>query len=212
MVRVSRRRFIASSAAAGLAGVVLPHGAFGVDSGYSPDGRVNVKASGDDRSGHNAIILFSGQPIARHIGEGKFSAVFHNSDHSVEDRIDHWRTASYTESTGCFYSKETAELNWNANVLVQVEYKILSPQIVRKKIRFHQADMYDLLYQVTNALEPFDPPASFSSSIELDSKGGPFREPFPAVGFRTRQRYGSAARFFRISQWSNRIIRRDGSL
>lgn len=212
MVRVSRRRFIASSAAAGLAGVVLPHGAFGVDSGYSPDGRVNVKAAGDDRSGHNAIILFSGQPIARHMGEGEFSAVFHNSDHSVEDRIDHWRAASYTESAGVLLLEGNCKLlNLNANVLVQVEYKILSPQIVRKKIRFHQADMYDLLYQVTNALEPFDPPASFWSFSELNCKGGPLREPFPAVGFRTEGNVtvGLLTYSGYRNGW-NRIIRRDG--
>jgi hypothetical protein len=212
MVRVSRRRFIASSAAAGLAGVMLPQGAFGIRSEHSPSGRVSVKATGDGRSGYQAIILFSGRSIARHLGEGEFSAVFHNSDHSIEDRVDHWRAVSYTESKEGLLLEGNCKLpNLNANILVKMEYKVLTPQIVRKKIRLHQTDMYDLLYQVTNALEPFDPPASFWSFNELNCKGGPLHEPFPAAGFRTNDNVtvGLLTDSGYRNGW-NRIIRRDG--
>lgn len=152
MVRVSRRQFIASSTAAGLAGVILPQGAFGIEAGHSPSGRVSVKATGDARSGYQAIILFSGRPIARHRGEGEFSAVFHNSDHSIEDRVDHWRAASYTESEEGLLLEGNCKLpNSNANIFVKVEYKILTPHIVRKKIHLHQTDMYGVLYLITNS-------------------------------------------------------------
>src|ERR1700693_414949 len=185
MVRVSRRRFIASSAAAGLAGVILPQGAFGIEAEHSAGRRVSVKATGDARSGYQAIILFSGRPIVRHRG-GEFSAFFHNSDHSIEDRVDHWRAVSYTESEERLLLEGNCKLpNFNANILVKVVYKVLTPKNVRKKIHLYQTDMYDLLYQVTNALEPFDPPASLWSFNEFNCKGGPLHEPFPAAGFRT---------------------------
>src|ERR1700752_838285 len=142
MVRVSRRRFIRSSAAAGLAGVILPQGAFGIEAGHSPSGGASVKVTGDPRSGYHAVVLFGGRPIARHRGEGEFSAVFHNSDHSVEDRIEHWRAVSYTESEDGLLLEGNCDLpNLNANIFVKVQYKVLTPQIVRKKICLHQTDM-----------------------------------------------------------------------
>jgi hypothetical protein len=195
-----------------MAGAILPQNVFGAEAQDSSRGRLTVKVAGDARSGYQAILVFRGRPIARHSGGGDFSAIFHNSDHSIEDRVDYWRAASYTENEdGLLLEGSCKLLRLNTKVSVRVEYKVVAPRIVRKRILFHQVDMYDLLYQLTNSVESVDPPASFWSFNELNCKGGPLREPFPAVGFRTNDNItvGLLTDSGYRNGW-NRIVRRDG--
>jgi hypothetical protein len=211
MTRISRRQFIATSAATGLAGMVFPRSAFanGVDAPF--DRHVSLKALGSARDGYQAVILFDGRTAARS-GKGEFSAVFHNTDHSVEDRIENWRASSCTGNESQLLLRGTCQLtNLNATISAQVEYRVVTPHVVRKQIRFHQVDLYELLYQITNSLEPFEPPASFWSFNQVDCKGGALREYFPAAGFRTHNDFtvGLLTDSGYRNGW-NRIIRRDG--
>jgi hypothetical protein len=211
MARISRRQFVASSAATGLAGILL-RGAFGNATERSPSHHVSLKAVGDSHSGYHAIILFDGRPVARHSGEGEFSAVFHNADRSLEDRVQDWRASSCTESEDRLRLAGDCQLpNLKATIFVQVEYQVVAPRVVRKQIRLHQADIYDLFYQVTNSLEPFEPPTSFWSFNQLNCKGGPLHEYSPAAGFRSHDNVtvGLLTDSGYRNGWS-RIIRRDG--
>lgn len=212
MSRISRRHFIASSAAAGLAGIALPRDAF-LNAAEAPPGRhVSLKPSGNARDGYQAIILFDGRPVAQHSGRTEFSAIFHNSDHSIEDRIENWRATSCLGNEGQLLLRGNCKLaNLNATISAEVEYRVVAPHVVRKQIRFHQIDMYELLYEVTNSLEPFEPPASFWSFDQVDCKGGALREYFPAAGFRTRDdvTVGLLTDSGYRNGWS-RMIRRDG--
>ena len=211
MARISRRRFIASSAAAGLAGI-LPHGAFGNVAGSSSTGRVSLKAVGDTHSGFHAHILFDGRPVARHSGKGEFSAIFQNADRSLEDRVRDWRASTCTESKDRLSLTGDCELpNLKATIFVQVEYQLVAQHVVRKQIQLHQADIYDLFYQITNSLELFEPPASFWSFDQVNCHGGPLHEYFPAAGFRLNDSVtvGLLTDAGYRNGWS-RIIRRDG--
>ncbi|MGA9510482.1 MAG: hypothetical protein WBV55_17820 [Candidatus Sulfotelmatobacter sp.] len=211
MARISRRQFIASSAATGLAGI-LPQGAWNAAAEHSSGARVSLKAVGDNHSGYQAHILFDGRHVARHSGEGEFSAFFQNGDRSLEDRVQHWRASSCTEREGQLRLAGECQLpNLKATILVQVEYQVVAPRVVRKQIRLHLADIYDLFYQVTNSLEPFEPPASFWSFDQLSCKGGPLHEYFPAAGFRSHDNVtvGLLTDSGYRNGWS-RIIRRDG--
>jgi len=126
MARISRRQFIASSAAAGLAGIV-PHGAFGNVTEPSSSGRVSLKAVGDTHAGFHAFILFDGRIVARHSGEGEFSAIFQNADRSLEDRVRYWRASSYTESNDRLRLTGDCRLpNLKAIIFVQVEYQLVA--------------------------------------------------------------------------------------
>src|SRR5579871_210657 len=211
MARISRRQFIASSAATGLVGV-LPRGVFGNAAERSSVERVSLKAAGDVHSGYHALILFGGRLVARHSGEGEFSAVFQNADRSLEDRVQDWRARLCSQSEDQLNLAGECHLaTLKATIFVQVEYRLVSPQVVRKQIRLHQADMYDLFYQVTNSLEPLEPPASFWSFDQPNCKGGPLREYFPAAGFRSHDNVtvGLLTDSGYRNGWS-RIIRRDG--
>ena len=211
MPRISRRQFIAGSAAAGLAGI-LPSGAFGDTAEGSSSKRVTVKAAGDTHSGYHAVILFGGREIARHSGEGEFSAVFHNSDRSLEDRVQDWRASSYAEiDNGLRLTGHCQLANLKTTLFVEVEYRGVAPCVVRKQIRLQQADIYELFYQVTNSLEPLESPASFWSFDQLNCKGGSLREYFPVAGFRLPDdvTVGLLTDSGYRNGW-NRIIRRDG--
>ena len=61
----------------------------------SRDAKVSLRASGDRGQGYQAVILLDCQPVAQS-GEGEFSAVFQNSDRSLEQRVENWRAASCT--------------------------------------------------------------------------------------------------------------------
>ena len=211
MTRISRRQFIASSAALGLAGV-LPQPSFANVVDQPSPGRVSLKAVGDVHSGYHALILFEGRPIARHSGEGEFSAVFQNADRSLEDRIQNWRASSCTECRdGLCLAGDALLRNLKTTIFVQVEYRLVAPQVVQKQIRFRQSDIDDVFYQVTNSLEPVEPPASFWSFDQTNCKGGPLHEYFPAAGFRSHDEVtvGLLTDAGARNGW-NRVIRRDG--
>jgi hypothetical protein len=207
---ISRRQFVAVSATAGLA-EILPQKVFGTHAALPPSRRLSLKAVGDATSGYSTVILFNGQPVAQHAGE--CSAVFHNSDHSLEDRIQNWRASSWSGSEGHVLLEGQCKLpNLKATIQIQVEYELLTPHVVRKQVRLQQSDMYDVLYQLTNSLESFEPPASFWSFNQINCRGGSLREGFPAAGFRT---HGNVAVGLLTDSgyrngW-NRIIRRDGN-
>lgn len=210
MTTISRRHFIAGSAATGLAGI-LPRTAFWNPSEQSSASRITLKAVGDPHSGYKARILFDGRPVAQNMGDGEFSAIFQNVDRSLEDRVD-WRPTSFTESERRLLLAGNCQLpNLNATIFVQVEYQAVAPRVVRKQIHLRQPDVYDLFYQVTNSLEPFEAPASVWSFDQVNCKGGPLREYFPAAGFRTHNdvTVGLLTDCGYRNGWS-RIIRRDG--
>lgn len=211
MARISRRRFIASSAVTALAGIV-PRAAFGNATEGPSTGRVTFKAVGDTQSGYHAHIFFDGRPVARNSGGGEFAAIFQNSDRSLEDRVEHWRATSYTENEDQLCLTGDFQLpNLKVTIFAQVQYQLISRQVVRKQVWLHQADTYDLFYQITNSLEPFEPPASFWSFDQLNCKGGSLHEYFPAAGFRLHDdvTVGLLTDAGYRNGW-NRVIRRDG--
>ena len=211
--RSSRRQFLEQSAAgtlvAGLGWAIAPLAAGA--SSIASDG-MSLKVVGDSERGYGVEILFRGQPIARHNAGGEFSAVFQNGERSLEDRIDNWKASSWSgDSTHVALRGECKLVNTAATVFAQVEYEVVDAHVVRKRIRLRQVDMFLLLYQVSNRLEPIDPPEKFWSFDQVDCRGGALREYFPAAGFRAANTLcvGLLTDSGYRNQW-NRTIRRDG--
>jgi hypothetical protein len=210
-MRISRRQFIATSAAAGLARVVQRHNSSACAQVRSSNQDLTLAPTGNAQQGYGAAIQFRGKPIARHNDGGEFSAIFQNSDRSLQDQIENWRADSYEGAADHLLLKGKCELpNLKATVFAEVQYQAAAPYIIRKRIRFHQVDVYDLFFQVSNCLEPFDAPASFWSFDPANCKGGALREYFPAAGFRTNLgiTVGLLTDSGYRNQWS-RFIRRD---
>jgi hypothetical protein len=213
--RLSRRQFIVSSVATGVAGIFARHAQPAAATPFSIDGQdrlVTFEVIGDRERGYGVNILFQGQRVARHNEGGEFSAVFQNEDRSLEDRVENWRASSWTgDPTHVFLYGECKLSNLNTTVFVQVEYEAVAARVARKRIRFQQADSYMLWHQVTNSLESLSEPARFWSFDQLDCQGGALHEYFPAAGFRTQAglTVGLLTDAGYRNNWS-RLIRRDG--
>jgi hypothetical protein len=170
-----------------------------------------LKVTGDARRGYGVTILLNGQPVAHHNGGGEFSAVFQNGEHSLEDRVENWKAASWTgDARHVTLTGECELMNLGSTIFVEVNYEIVTPHVVRKKIRFRQADMHVVFYEVSNRLEPDEPPTKFWSFNQPDCRGGPLHEYYPAAGFRTRD--GLTVGLLTDAGYRNywtRMIRRD---
>jgi hypothetical protein len=175
-------------------------------------GQVSLEVTGDAPNGYGVRILYRGQAIARHNRGGEFSAIFQNTDRSLEDRVDDWKAASWSGNrTQVKLTGELNLVNLRSTVFVDVTYEVMTTQVVKKTIQLRQADVYTLLYQLTNRLEPETATVKLWSFNQAECKGGPLHEYFPAAGFRTQDgvTVGLLTDSGYRNQWS-RIIRRDG--
>ena len=174
---------------------------------------VSLEVTGDAQRGYGVAIHYRGQAIAHHHQGGEFSAIFQNSEHSLEDLIDNWKATSWSGDRARVHLTGTAKLdNLRTTVFVEIRYEVLPSQVVRKTIQLRQDDMFTLLYQLTNRLEPVTEPEKLWSFDHADCKGGALHEYFPAAGFRTQSgvTVGLLTDSGYRNQWS-RIIRRDGT-
>lgn len=207
---LGRRKFLTLSALATAAGL-LPNSLHATEA-VEP-GLVTLKVTGDPQHGHGVILLYRGQPVARHRQGGQFSAIFQNSERSLEDKVDDCKATSWSGNVKQIKLTGKMELaNLRTTVFFEVEYEVTPSQVVKKTIQLRQADMFTLLYQLTNCLEPEDAQAKLWSFDHADCKGGALHEYFPAAGFRTRDgvTVGLLTDSGFRNQWS-RIIRRDGT-
>ncbi len=205
-----RREFLALSALT-TAATLLPNGLHATPSSES-DG-IAFRVTGDAQSGYGVAILYRGQVVARHHQGGEFSAVIQNSERSLEDRVDDWKAASWKgDRERITLTGEMHLANLRTTVVAIVQYEVINRQVVKKTIQLRQADMFTLLYKLTNRLEPETAHANLWSFDQADCKGGPLREYFPAAGFRTQSgvTVGLLTDSGYRNEWS-RIIRRDGT-
>ena len=206
--RLDRREFIALSALTAAA-MMMPESLHATQS--STWGKVSLQVTGDPQSGYGVAVLYRGEVIARHRRGGEFSAMFQNSERSLEDRADDWKATSWSGDETRVSLIGTMQLaNLRTTVFVDVKYEVLPTQVVKKTIQLRQDDMFTLLYQITNRLEPEAAPAKLWTFDHADFKGGAPHEYFPAAGFRTHSgvTVGLLTDSGYRNQWS-RIIRRD---
>jgi hypothetical protein len=208
--KLDRREFLTLSTLT-TAATVLPESLHALEPSESR--LVSLKATGDAQRGYGVSILYRGHAIARHHQGGELSAIFQNSERSLEDRVDDWKAESWSgDRTRITLSGEMHLKSLRTTVFVEVRYEVLPSQVVKKTIQLRQADMFTLLYQVTNRLEPETPPSKLWSFDHADCKGGALHEYFPAAGFRTSSgvTVGLLTDAGYRNGWS-RIIRRDGT-
>jgi hypothetical protein len=207
---LGRREFLALSAFT-TAATLLPNASHATPTSESD--RIALRVTGDAKSGYGVAVLYRGKMIARHHGGGEFSAVFQNSDRSLEDGVDDWKATKWKGNPGGItLSGEMQLTNLRTTVIADVLYEVINQQVVKKTIQLRQADVFTLLYKLTNRLEPEAVHTHLWSFDHPDCKGGALHEYFPAAGFRTQS--GITVGLLTDSGYRNgwsRIIRRDGT-
>src|ERR1700730_815884 len=212
---ISRRCFIEGSITGGLAvGLGAAPGLLRAAASVIPPRAegLTLKVMGDSKQGFHVALHFDGQPFAQHSLDGEFSACFKNEDRSVEDCMNNWKATSWAgNSTHVAFDGQCQLKNLNTTVFAHVDYEVIPPHVVRKRIRLHQADMFMLFYQLSNRLQPEQTPAKLWSFDQLDWQGEALREYFPAAGCRTKNGLcvGLLTDSGYRNQWT-RTIRRDG--
>lgn len=214
--KFSRRRFIKQSITGSLVVGQLASGSMSSSAITSAmaagKNGLRLKVMGDALHGYTVAVLYNSEPLAEYKRGGEFSAVFQNEDRSVEDRVKSWKASSWTgDEAHVVLTGECKLEKLNTTVHVSIDYEVLTPHVVRKKISLQQADMLMLFHQLSNRLEPAETPAKFWSFDRLDWHGEALREYFPAAGFRTKA--GLCAGLLTDSGYRNlwtRMIRRDG--
>jgi hypothetical protein len=207
---LNRRDFIALSTISAAA-VLLPTSLRA--SQPADSGPVTLCVTGDAEAGFGVTIFYRGRRMARHHQGGELSAVFQNSDRSLEDRADDWKASSWKGDQARVSLIGKMHLDHlRTTVFVEVVYEVLPSQVVKKTVQLRQADMFTLFYQLTNRLEPTEAPAKLWSFDHADCKGGALHEYFPAAGFRSHDgvTVGLLTDSGYRNQWT-RIIRRDGT-
>ena len=161
---------------------------------------LSLKIAGDQSIGYSVSLISGGEVIAR--APGEFSADFQNGSRELDARIENWKATQWTGDqrhitlTGEFYLDSL-----KTNVEISVDYKVITPHVIRKKIRLQQSDAHLLYYQIKNEIHPTQSDAKFWSFDQPNCEGGPLHEYFPAAGFRTqRWPHGWPADRRRISQ------------
>ena len=211
----SRRRFIQKSLKGGLAVGLTSASRFttvALTADSPTVAGLSLAVTGDAKQGFYVTVLYDGRAVAEHNKGGEFSAYFQNEERSVEDRVVSWKASSWTgNATRLTLRGECKLQNLNTTVNAQVDYAVVTPHVVRKKIRLQQSDMFMLHHQLSNRLEAAEEPVKFWSFDQLDWLGESPREYFPAAGFRTKNGLciGLLTDSGYRNQWT-RTIRRDG--
>ncbi len=208
--KLDRREFLGCSTL-GTVVALLPTALQAGGSGQS--GLVTLEATGDAQQGYGVALLYRGQRIAHHQRGGEFSALFQNSERSLEDQVESWKSTSWKGgSTRIHLAGTIALANLRTTVYVEVTYQVLASQVITKTIQLRQNDMFTLHFQLSNRLEPETAPEKLWSFDQADCRGGALRENFPAAGFRTKGgvTVGLLTDAGYRNQWS-RIVRRDGT-
>lgn len=211
---LTRRKFLESTAIGGLA-AGFGRQIFDLNATEPPSADkgsgIELKVVGHEAEGFGVTFLYRGQAVGRHARGGEFSGVFQNGERSLEDRIENWKAKEWKgDAKQVSLLGECRLANVNASVQVEVHYDVIAVNVVRKKIRFQQRDMFLLFHQVSNRLEPAQIPAKYWSFDQADCKGGALHENFPAAGFLLNDNIcvGLLTDSGFRNQWS-RVIRRD---
>lgn len=175
---------------------------------HSGDG-LTLHVEGDRRHGYSITVLFDGQPISRNTGE--FSAEFQNGSRELQANLANWKAASWNGDERHVTLSGDARLDSLKTVVsIRVDYDVLTPHVVRKRLSLQQSDAHLLFYQLKNQVRPAASQVKFWSFDQPTCKGGPLHEYFPAAGFRTGK--GLTVGLLTDSGYRNcwnRTIRRD---
>jgi hypothetical protein len=172
---------------------------------------MTLKITGDSSRGFTVTILYKGQAVSSSDSSGEFSARFQNGSRELDVRVQNWKARSWSgDGQHLTLVGESHLEKLKTDLTVRIDFDVISPHLVRKRIQIQQVDAHLLYYQITNVFSPAEKAAKFWSFDQPECKGGPLHEYLPAAGFRTNAgvTVGLLTDAGYRNGW-NRIIRRD---
>jgi len=145
---------------------------------------LSFKAAGDQQTGYH-VDIYNGRQLVIADSE-EFSLKLYNLDMSTEAHIDHWSGKSWTGNEKNITLKRNLYIEeFDANLSVTVNYKVVNPNVIRKTVELFQPSMPDMYYILEETSRPAETPKRYVT-FEYDSfPGGLVHEMFPAAGFIT---------------------------
>jgi hypothetical protein len=145
---------------------------------------LSFKAAGDQQTGYH-VDIYNGRQLVIADSE-EFSLKLYNLDMSTEAHIDHWSGKSWTGNEKNITLKRNLYIEeFDANLSVTVNYKVVNPNVVRKTVELFQPSMPDMYYILEETSRPAETPKRYVT-FEYDSfPGGLVHEMFSAAGFIT---------------------------
>lgn len=146
--------------------------------------QLSLRVAGDKQAGYHIDIYNNDHLLVTNNEE--FSLELFNNDLSTTATIPQWKGQAWTGNemkitlTGEAYIKE-----FDANLAVDVTYRVVNASIIEKTIELFQPSMPGMLYILQQNSKPAEKPARYVT-FEYDSfPGGFVHEMFPAAGFIT---------------------------
>jgi hypothetical protein len=171
---------------------------------------IALKVIGNQSQGFAVVIIYRGQPVSTS-ESGEFSARLQNGSRELDVRIDNWKASSWEGDDRHVVLIGTQKLQaLQTSLDIRIDYEVITPHVVRKRIQFHQVDAHLLYYQITNELQPSQTPEKYWSFDQQNCRGGALHEYFPAAGYRSK--VGVVVGLLTDTGYRNgwnRIIRRD---
>ncbi len=146
--------------------------------------KLSLKTMGDDTRGYY-VNIYKGEKLLV-TREGEFSLQLNNLDLSAETRLLNWKGEQWTGNkdsvtlTGKTYIPEL-----DANLSVEVRYRIINENVIKKTVRMFQPSMPGMYFIMNQTSVPAESPERFVTFEHEDFPGGFVHEMFPAVGFVT---------------------------
>ena len=145
---------------------------------------LSLKTSGNANVGYYVDVFKSDQLLVTR--EGEFSLQLNNLDLSAETRLLNWKGEQWSGNkdsvtlTGKTYIPEL-----DANLSVEVRYRIINENVIKKTVRMFQPSMPGMYFIMKQTSVPAESPERFVTFEHEDFPGGFVHEMFPAVGFVT---------------------------
>lgn len=143
---------------------------------------LSLQVAGDAESGYQVAVYRDGQLLLENAETVRLA----NLDLSEQVNIRDWRGSEWHgDEIHILLSGENYVPELDLNFSMEIDYELITPQLLKKTIHLFQPCMPALYYSLEQSTLPAEPPMKFATFECEDFPGGLVHEIFPAAGFVT---------------------------
>ena len=147
---------------------------------------LSLQINGDEQNGYFVDVYNDGRIVTSNTEE--FSLQMNNQDLSAFCEIARWKGAEWSGDDKSITLKRTTYIKeLDANLEANVNYSVVSPNVIRKTIRLFQPSMPGMYYILRQTAKPAKAPLRYTTFEYDDFPGGFVHEMYPSAGFITEE-------------------------